>query len=49
MANIDIEAQDNGTVHHLWWQSNNLKYTQSHYQQMANQELTIQLRRLGLL
>ncbi|MEC7391029.1 MAG: putative Ig domain-containing protein, partial [Candidatus Thermoplasmatota archaeon] len=26
-----IEAQDNGTVHHLWWQSNTLKYTQSHW------------------
>ena len=25
-----LEAQDNGTVHHLWWHSNDLKYTQSH-------------------
>ncbi|MED5486295.1 MAG: ELWxxDGT repeat protein [Candidatus Thermoplasmatota archaeon] len=25
-----IAAQDNGTVHHLWWHSNDLKYTQSH-------------------
>ena len=25
-----IEAQDNGTVHHLWWYNNNLRYTQSH-------------------
>ena len=25
-----LEAQDNGTVHHLWWHNNDLKYTQSH-------------------